>query len=244
MIPRIKFCPIILLASLVIGCQNTTTIADEKSGDDTISPVNKQAGISNYDQASLTDYGRKKDEEDMIEKWLRKPLYKYEKEFDQTLLKEKTKFGKMAAACYNNVSSDAKRLIHGELKPIMQLESDIYLIELTCSHGRGANRYSWFIYRSQTGIQSDALKLPIMLSNNLGVISTREETFVFARDHSFDVFKKEITITVPCHFADGHQASRTVYKYENGNIKLVEYWQNEIYDKKCTQIPRLKQLYP
>jgi hypothetical protein len=221
-----------------------TTIANEELDHGTIASTNKDR-ISNHEKAVMTNDGREKDdEEDMIEKWLRKPLYKYEKNFNQIFLKERTKFSKMATACYENVSSDAKRFIHGELSPIMQLEPDMYLIELTCSHGRGANRYSWFIYRSQTGIQSDALKLRTMVINDFGVISTREETAIFAREHSFNALKKEITISVPCHFADGHQASRTVYKYEDGNMKLIEYWQDEIYNKKCTQRSKLKQLYP
>jgi hypothetical protein len=232
-----------LSISLMAGCENETTIANEKADYGAIATINKQAQISNRDQSVLREDASEKNEEDMIEKWLRKPLYKYDNNFDQLLLKEKAKFGKMATACHPTLGDKAKYLVQGELRLVTQLEPDLYLLQLTCGHGRGANHYSWFIYSYQTGIQPDVLNLQMIFMNKLGVISSTTETSVFVREYSFDSLKKEITVSVPCHFADGLQSSRTVYKYEDSKMKLVEYWQDEIYNEKCTRKPKLKQLY-
>jgi hypothetical protein len=239
-----KFCLSILLVGLVSGCQNITTIANEELDNTAIVTPNKQAQTSNRDQALLTENVRGKEKEDIIEQWLHKPLDKYDKGLNQTLLREKSKFGKMATACHPTLGDRAKYFVQGELSLVTQLEPDLYLLQLTCGHGRGANHYSWFIYSYQTGIQPDALKLQMISMNKFGAISSTEETSVFAREYSFDSLKKEITISIPCHFADGLQASRVVYKYEDSKMKLIEYWQDEIYNEKCTQKPKLKQLYP
>jgi hypothetical protein len=45
----------------------------------------------------------------MIEKWLRKPLYKYDNNFDQLLLKEKVKFGIAQIAEVLNLSIEELR---------------------------------------------------------------------------------------------------------------------------------------
>jgi hypothetical protein len=239
-----KFCPSILLVGLVSGCQNITTIANEELDNTAIVTPNKQAQTSNRDQAVLTENVRGKEKEDMIEQWLHKPLHKYNKALNQILFREKSKFGKMATACHPTLGDKAKYFVHGELRLVTQLEPDLYLLQLTCGHGRGANHYSWFIYSYQTGIQPDALNLQMIFMNKLGVISSTDETSLFVREYSFDSLKKEITISLPCHFADGLQASRTVYKYEDRKMKLVEYWQDEIYNEKCTRKRKLKWLYP
>jgi hypothetical protein len=188
--------------------------------------------------------------EEQMEYKLRYPLYRYEnakeEEFDKDLLKEKSKFRKMATACFPErfTASDTRIPIFGEFAKPLQLEPNLYLLFLICGRGRGASRYSWFIYRPQTGIQADGIKFRNILVDASGSISTNEESFISVRGFDYNQAKKEITITVPCHRGDGLIASRKVYRYENAQIALVEYWQDSASNSKCTQKPQLKQYYP
>jgi hypothetical protein len=105
------------------------------------------------------------------------------------------------------------------MRIVAELEKDIYLLQLTCGWGRGASIYSWFIYHPETGIQADVFKLSIASLNKSGKFTVREETSLFLRDFVYDAVKKEVTVSVPCHQADGHVASRTTYIAITGLVR-------------------------
>jgi hypothetical protein len=223
-----------LFASLIfpiLSCQNANPETDKRRPYETIDLASKQVNSPT---------------EDAIEHWLRQPSHKYKNNFSESLLHEKSKFHKMASACFEKQASgsNSRIPIHGEISPPLQLETNVYLIQLTCAYGRGANVFSWFIYQPQQGIQTDALKLSTVSVNESGKSVIKESTSIFIRNSIYDAAKKEMVISVPCHQADGHIASRTIYKYKNRNFVLAEYWQDDTKNRACLQNPKLRRFYP
>jgi hypothetical protein len=239
-----KYCLVVIMAGFTLSCQNfnmeahSRNLVDERKLGNRPAVQVSQSGESTTINLPIEDY---------IEQKLHRPRQEKDgRDFDEALIREKPKFRKMVAACFAEESQKKRPdiSIQGDMRIVAELEKDIYLLQLTCGWGRGASIYSWFIYHPETGIQADVLKLSIASLNKSGKFTVREETSLFLRDFVYDAVKKEVTVSVPCHQADGHVASRTTYKYENRKLILAEYWQDASKNESCLQKPTFQRFYP
>lgn len=166
---------------------------------------------------------------------------------------DKSKFRKMAYSCYSSFLkkaisdkflSDKPPSILGLLHVSFELEPKVYLLTLLCGRGRGANDFGFFLFTEQQGIQPEALEVDVALVNQLGVLNFTRETSIFHKGISYNPENKELSLSLNCHFNDGHIASRTVYKYENKQLHVIEYWQDDPTNDRCLRKPILKQYFP
>jgi hypothetical protein len=185
--------------------------------------------------------------EDQMEFQILYPLSPPEK-FRERLLMDKSKFRKMTTSCYSSslkpIFGDKPPSVLGLLRVSFELEPKVYLLTLLCGRGRAANSFVFFLFTEQEGIQPEALEVDVASVNQLGMLSLTKETQVFYSDVSYNPENKELSLRLGCHFNDGYIASRTVYRYDNRQLHLVEYWQDDSTNDKCLRQPILKQYYP
>lgn len=244
--------------TLLWGCQNTGRQNLPTSYTTPVSPQPQKTILTYGDY--LEQYPRNAPVEDVMEYVLRYGSPEFGSLRD-SVLKEKPKFRQMASACltvgrhengkftvinYPMPKDGRVRALLPEFLSPIQLEPGVYLIRLRCLPGVVMNTYSFFIYTDQKGINPNALKLPTGLVTKAGKFNTYESTKILAppSGFSYDSNRRELQVTLFCRAATGSMDSRTIYKYENKNLSLLEYWQDDPKNDGCIQEPHLRQFYP
>ncbi|MGI0484618.1 hypothetical protein ACN4EK_04215 [Pantanalinema rosaneae CENA516] len=249
-------CAIGLGITLLWGCQNTERHNLPANPTTSVFPQTQKTILTYGDY--LEQYPRNAPVENVMEYVLRYGSPEFGSLRD-SVLKEKPKFRRMASACLTlpklengkvNVSNypmpkDGKvDLLAFEFMPPIQVEPGVYLLRLRCGRGIIINSYSLFIYTEQEGIDTDALKLSVGAISKSGEFYTYRTTETLMYRLFYDANTQKLQVSLPCNASAGTIASRTVYKYENKHLSLVEYWQDNPKNDRCIQKPHLRQFYP